>query len=175
MSETTLRKPRRAAPVLSSALASVPVAFMDMLDVGKVHVPGSKREGRKVIAAYSEADGVDPGTVDTDGVDTVKVIMATDMFIMFEAARPKGALDTAHVHPDHHAVAYQKQGRVRMMIGKDWYTIEAGDSYLHPLGVVHQHEPIEDSIRIELKIYPNGGAIAAWNKLVGGSPSSGLG
>ena len=34
-------------------------------------------------------------------------------------------------------------------------------------GIVHKHEAIEDSVRIETKIFPNGGAIAAWNKLVG--------
>ena len=79
----------------------------------------------------------------------------------------KGAIDVAHSHPDHHSVAYQKQGRVKMQIGKETFTVEEGDTYFHPMGIVHQHEALEDSVRIETKIFPNGGAVAAWNKLVG--------
>ena len=93
--------------------------------------------------------------------------MATDTIVTFESFRPKGAIDTAHQHPDHHSVVYQKQGRVRMRIGEATFIVEPGDSYLHPMGVVHQHEALEDSVRIETKIFPGGGAIAAWNKLVG--------
>jgi quercetin dioxygenase-like cupin family protein len=175
-------KPRisRSSDLLKASLAIMsqyPVAFMDHQDIGKVHVPASRRIGRQAIAAYSEKDGVDSSGVEVDGnngIDKIKVLMATDLFVMFEAARPKGALDTAHIHPDHHAVAFLKKGRVRMMIDHQWYTIEEGDSYFHPLGVIHQHEPLEDCIRIETKIYPNGGAIEEWNRLVGSSPASGL-
>lgn len=136
-----------------------PVAFMHPDDIGKLVVPGSRRAGAKLQPNYSTEE---------DGVDTVKVLMATDTIIAFEAFRPKGAIDTAHQHPDHHSVVYQKQGRTRMWIGDEAFVIEAGDTYFHPLGVVHQHEALEDSIRIETKIYPAGGAIVAWNKLVGG-------
>jgi len=136
-----------------------PVAFMHPDDIGKLVVPGSQRTGAKLQPNYSTKE---------DGVDTVKVLMATDTIIAFEAFRPKGAIDTAHQHPDHHSVVYQKQGRTRMRIGDEAFVIEAGDTYFHPLGVVHQHEALEDSIRIETKIYPAGGAIVAWNKLVGG-------
>ena len=138
-----------------------PVAFMHAGDIGKLVVPGSKRRGRKLRPNYAMQE---------DGVDTVKVLMATDTIVTFESFRPKGAIDTAHQHPDHHSVIYQKQGRVRMRIGEATFIVEAGDSYLHPMGVVHQHEALEDSVRIETKIFPGGGAIAAWNKLVGGGP-----
>ena len=56
-----------------------------------------------------------------------------------------------------------------MRIGEKSFVVEAGDSYIHPMGVAHQHEALEDSVRIETKIYPGGGAIASWNRLVGGS------
>ena len=104
---------------------------------------------------------------DEIGVDNVKVLMATDNLIKFESFRAKGAIDVAHSHPDHHSVAYQKQGRVKMQIGKETFIVEEGDTYFHPIGIVHKHEALEDSVRIETKIFPNGGAIAAWNKLVG--------
>jgi mannose-6-phosphate isomerase-like protein (cupin superfamily) len=137
-----------------------PVAFMHGDDVGQLVARGSRRAGRKLKPNYA---------VREDGVDTVKVLMATDTVISFEAFRPKGALDTAHQHPDHHSVVYQKQGRVRMRIGGKSFVVEAGDTYIHPMGVVHQHEALEDSVRIETKIYPRGGAVASWNRLVGGS------
>jgi quercetin dioxygenase-like cupin family protein len=129
-------------------------------DIGKLVARGSKRAGRRLQPNYA---------VREDGVDTVKVLMATDSVISFEAFRPKGAVDTAHRHPDHHSVVYQKQGRVRMRIGAETFIVKAGDSYIHPMGVVHQHEALEDSVRIETKIYPGGGAVASWNKLVGKS------
>jgi quercetin dioxygenase-like cupin family protein len=179
-SEDKPRAPRANAnqkPGGYAVMSKSPVAFMDNLDIGKLHVPASQRVGRQAIAAYSDQDGVDADGIETDGsngVDTIKVLMATDSFVMFEAARPKGALDEAHIHPDHHAVVFLKKGRVRMMIDHKWYTIEEGDSYFHPLGVVHQHEPLVDCIRVETKIFPNGGAIEAWNKLLGDSPASGL-
>ena len=137
-----------------------PVAFMHREDIGKLVARGSKRAGRRLKPNYA---------VREDGVDTVKVLMATDSVISFEAFRAKGAADTAHQHADHHSVVYQKQGRVRMRIGEQTFIVKAGDSYIHPMGVVHQHEALEDSVRIETKIYPGGGAVASWNKLVGKS------
>lgn len=151
------RKTKRLSVV--SAVAG-PVAFMHPDDIGKLFVPGSKRAGTQLQPNYSTQE---------DGVDSVKVLMATDTIITFESFRPKGAIDTAHQHPDHHSVVYQKQGRTRMRIGEETFIVEAGDSYFHPLGIVHQHEALEDTIRIETKIYPHGGAVAAWNKLVGAS------
>jgi quercetin dioxygenase-like cupin family protein len=150
------RAPRRAPAQPVSV--SGPVAFMHPEDVGKLHVPGGKRAGERLRPFYATQE---------DGVDTVKVLMVTDTILMFEAFRPKGAIDTAHLHPDHHSVAYQKAGRVRMRIGDEWFVVEPGDSYCHPIGIVHQHEALEDSVRIEVKTFPNGGAAAAWNRLVG--------
>ncbi len=151
-------KSRRSNRLAVVSAIKGPVAFMHGADIGKLVARGSKRAGRKLKPNYA---------VHEDGVDTVKVLMATDSLISFEAFRPKGAVDTAHQHPDHHSVVYQKQGRVRMRIGAKTFIVEAGDSYIHPMGVVHQHEALEDSVRIETKIYPNGGAVASWNRLVG--------
>lgn len=150
------RKSKRAEIV---STVTGPIAFMHPDDIGKLVVPGSKRKGTRLKPNYAAQE---------DGVDTVKVLMATDTMIAFEAFRPKGAIDTAHQHPDHHSMVYQKKGRTRMRIAEETFVVEAGDSYFHPMGVVHQHEALEDSIRIETKIYPRGGAIKSWNRLVGG-------
>ena len=136
------------------------VAFMHPDDLGALVVPASQRASEPLVPDYSH---------DETGVDYVKVLMATDHLIMFEAFRPKGAIDTIHRHPDHESIAYQKSGRVRMRIGDEEFLVEAGDTYRHPLGVRHQHEALEDSVRIETKFFPEGGAIEAWNRLVGPS------
>ena len=146
---------------LSKIVSSVkgPVAFMRPEDVGSVVVRSSMIPGYLPIAPSYAANEI--------GVDSIKVLMATDNLISFESFRPKGAVDAAHSHPDHHSIAYQKQGRVKMKIGSETFMIEEGDTYFHPLGIVHQHEALEDSVRIETKIFPSGGAIASWNSLVG--------
>ena len=133
-------------------------AFMHPDDAMKLFVPSSKRERVTLVPQYSS---------DEDGVDSVKVLMATSHLIVFEAWRPKGATDRMHVHPDHESIGYQKQGQVRMQIGEEVCIVEEGDSYHHPIGVAHQHEVLEDSIRIEIKYYPEGNAIESWNALVG--------
>lgn len=141
---------------------AAPVAFMHPDDVLKLFVPGSKRLPVTLVPEYSR---------DEDGVDSVKVLMATPHLIVFEASRPKGAIDRMHTHPDHESIGYQKQGRVRMQIGTEVYIVEEGDTYRHPAGVAHQHEVLEDSIRIEIKHYPAGNAVESWNALVGPASS----
>ena len=120
--------------------------------------PASRRVPMPLVPEYS---------LDEDGVDTVKVLMTTPHLVVFEAFRPKGAIDRMHMHPDHDSIAYQKSGRVRMTIGKESYIVEAGDTYRHPMGVAHCHEALEDSVRIEIKHYPSGNAIESWNAMVG--------
>lgn len=138
--------------------ADAPVAFMNPRDIDKLLVPGSRRTPLPLVPEYSR---------DADGVDTVKVLMATSHHIVFEAHRPRGAVDRMHMHPDHESIAYQKKGRVRMTIGKESFDVEEGDTYRHPMGVAHCHEALEDSVRIEIKYYPRGNAIESWNALVG--------
>ncbi len=135
-----------------------PVAFMHPEDIEKLFVRSAHRIGVPLVPEYSR---------DADGVDSVKVLMATPHLIVFEASRPKGAVDHMHMHADHESIGYQKQGRVRMTIAGETLVVEAGDTYRHPLGVAHQHEALEDSVRIEIKHYPAGGAIASWNTMVG--------
>jgi len=37
------------------------------------------------------------------------------------------------------------------------------------MGVKHRHKSLEDSVRIEVKYYPEGNAIESWNRLAAGS------
>jgi quercetin dioxygenase-like cupin family protein len=159
MSKQTHKGSRQEEKLKIISSVKGPVAYMMPEDIGKLVVHSSKISGYLPITPSYATDEI--------GVDNVKVLMATDNLISFESFRSKGAIDAAHSHPDHHSVAYQKQGRVKMQIGKETFTVEEGDTYFHPMGIVHQHEALEDSIRIETKIFPNGGAVAAWNELVG--------
>ena len=132
---------------------------MKPADVGKVVVHASQ------IPAYLP---ITPNYAKEEaGVDSIKVLMATDNMVSFEAFRPKVGSDVVHSHRDHYSVAYQKRGRVEMRIGEETFIIEEGYSYFHPMGIVHQHEALEVSVRIETKFFPNGDVIVAWNKLVG--------
>ncbi len=133
-----------------------PVAYMHADDVGKAHVPASKRPFLAGVQASYEAESA----------NDVKVIMATDDFIMFEAFRAKGSIDVAHIHADHYAIVYLKKGRIKLRLGNQYHIVEEGDTCYHAVGMLHQHEALEDSIRIETKVYPKGGAIQAWNKLL---------
>ena len=101
------------------------VAFMHPDDIEKVFVPSSKREPVTIVPEYSR---------DQDGVDTVKVLMATSHLIVFEASRPKGAVDRMHVHPAHHSIAYQKTGRVRMTIRRRDFHRRGGRQLSAPVG-----------------------------------------
>ena len=144
----------------ASTVIADTVAFMHPDDWNQLFVPSSTRESMPLVPNYS---------LNEDGVDSVKVLMATPHLIVFEAFRPKGAVDRTHRHVDHHSVAYQKMGRVRMMIDSETYIVETGDTYRHPMGVKHQHEALQDAIRIEFKFYPAGNAVESWNALVGGA------
>ena len=70
--------------VISSVKA--PVAFMMPEDIGKLIVRSS---------AISDYLPITPNyATDEVGVDSIKVLMATDQLITFESFRPKGAVDT---------------------------------------------------------------------------------
>lgn len=93
------------------------VSFMHPEDVGALVARGSQRTGCKLRPNYAANE---------DGVDTVKVLMATDTLIMFESFRPKGAVDTVHAHPDRHSVVYQKLGRTLMRIDDACWLVGGG-------------------------------------------------
>ena len=134
-----------------------PVAYMHPDDVGQVVVPGSKREYFKdVISEYEDT-----------AVNSLKVLLATDELVMFEAYRAKGSIDPAHIHADHYATVFLRKGRIRMRIGAQTFVMEEGDSCYHAQGMLHQHEALEDCVRVETKFYPAGNAVEAWNKLMG--------
>jgi quercetin dioxygenase-like cupin family protein len=81
------------------------------------------------------------------------LIAGRDMFFM-EAHRPQGLVDPEHAHPDHESICYLVSGRMRVVIEGESFIAEPGDVWVHPPGVKHYHEALEDSVQIEIKSPP---------------------
>lgn len=89
-----------------------------------------------------------------DGELTVKPLMIGKEIIFIEAFKGKGMVDPMHVHDDHESVGYLLSGRLRLVIGGEEFIAEAGDTWLHPRGVPHMSEALEDCIQLEVKSPP---------------------
>jgi quercetin dioxygenase-like cupin family protein len=84
----------------------------------------------------------------------IKALMATPDMLLMEVQRPRGRVDPRHVHADHDSICYLVSGKVRVVIGEEEFLAGPGDCWLHPAGVEHYHETLEDSVQIEIKSPP---------------------
>jgi quercetin dioxygenase-like cupin family protein len=109
------------------------------------------RQGSKVVA---ERIAAVEGVVEEPGKLTVKSLLAGEDVVMLEAFKAKGMVDPVHQHDDHESVAYLIKGRMRLVIGGEEFIAEAGDCWIHPRGVPHFSEALEDCIQIEVKSPP---------------------
>ncbi|NKY31865.1 cupin domain-containing protein [Nocardia speluncae] len=89
-----------------------------------------------------------------DGELTVKPLMVGKEIIFIEAFKGKGMVDPMHVHDDHESIGYLLRGRLRLVIGDEEFIAEAGDTWLHPRGVPHMSEALEDCVQLEVKSPP---------------------
>jgi quercetin dioxygenase-like cupin family protein len=116
------------------------------------------------FARASEIEGepirtVEDKALEGDRLPVVKTIICTDKFLCTEVTRPMGIIDPPHQHADHESIFYLIKGRVRLVIGKEEFIAEAGDYWVHPVGVEHYTEMLEESVNIEVKIPP----VKTWN------------
>jgi quercetin dioxygenase-like cupin family protein len=109
------------------------------------------RQGSKVVAERITAV---EGVVEEPGKLTVKSLLVGEDVLMLEAFKAKGMVDPVHQHDDHESVAYLIKGRMRLVIGGEAFIAEAGDCWIHPRGVPHFSEALEDCIQIEVKSPP---------------------
>ncbi|MES1980433.1 MAG: cupin domain-containing protein [Pseudomonadota bacterium] len=84
----------------------------------------------------------------------VRRLMVGEDILMLHAFRKKGLVDTLHVHDDHETVAYLIKGRLRLVIGDKEFIAEPGTSWIHPRGVAHFSEALEDCEQLEIKSPP---------------------
>ena len=66
---------------------------------------------------------------------------------------PKGVASPPHAHR-HESHVYILSGRVRGTLKDEKIELKAGDALLHPAGVVHTVEALEDASWIEVKTPP---------------------
>lgn len=84
----------------------------------------------------------------------IKPLMVGEDMLFMEARRQKGLIDPEHSHPDHESICYLVSGRLRVVIGGEEFIAEPGDTWIHPAGVPHYHEALEDSVQVEIKSPP---------------------
>lgn len=101
------------------------------------------------IERLAAVEGVKPkGRVD------VRRVMVGNEILMLHVFREKGLVDPLHKHMDHETVAYLIKGRLRLVIGGKEFIAEPGTSWIHPRGVEHFSEALEDCEQLEIKSPP---------------------
>jgi quercetin dioxygenase-like cupin family protein len=85
---------------------------------------------------------------------TLRVMLVGEQMVILESHWPKGAVGMLHVHDDHESIGYLVRGRMKLTIGDEERIVEAGSAWLHPRGVPHRGEALEDSLQIEVKSPP---------------------
>lgn len=89
----------------------------------------------------------------SDGL-AIKPLMVGQDMVFLEAHRKKGLIDPEHAHPDHESICYLVSGKVRVVIAGEEFVAHPGDTWIHPAGIPHYHEALEDSVQIEIKSPP---------------------
>jgi quercetin dioxygenase-like cupin family protein len=82
---------------------------------------------------------------------SLKLLMVTEDMECLKVYRKKGFVDPKHTHEDHSTVACLLYGKVRLHIGDQTFLAEPGDVWMHPQGVPHYTEALEDCCQIEVK------------------------
>lgn len=114
----------------------------------------------KTKGFHSHAKDIRPETLalvegkEPDGHVEVKVLQVSDDFLVLEVKRGKGLIDPMHKHDDHETTGYLISGKMRVIIGDEEFIAEAGTSWVHPRGVLHFSEALEDCLQIEIKSPP---------------------
>ena len=86
-------------------------------------------------------------------VDVRKLMVGEDILLL-HVFRKKGLVDPKHRHDDHETVAYLIKGRLRLVIGGEEFIAEPGTAWVHPRGVEHFSEALEDCEQLEIKSPP---------------------
>jgi quercetin dioxygenase-like cupin family protein len=84
----------------------------------------------------------------------VRRAMVGNEILMLHVFREKGLIDPVHKHDDHETVAYLIKGKLRLVIGGKEFIAGPGTSWIHPRGVEHFSEALEDCEQLEIKSPP---------------------
>ena len=88
------------------------------------------------------------------GEMTIKPLVVGDGMLLIELFEAKGVRVPEHTHDDHESIVYLVKGSMRLVIDGREFIARAGDAWLHPRGVPHWSETLEDCVAIEIKSPP---------------------
>lgn len=97
--------------------------------------------------------GVLEGRASAGHVDLKPLLVGNDM-LMVEIFEKAGVRVPEHSHDDHESLVYLVKGRMKLVIGGKAFVAQAGDAWIHPKGVSHWSETLEDCLAIEIKSPP---------------------
>ncbi len=93
------------------------------------------------------------GRASAGQVDLKPLLVGSDM-LMVEIFEKAGVRVPEHSHDDHESVVYLIKGRMKLVIGGKEFVANSGDAWIHPKGVPHWSETLEDCLAIEIKSPP---------------------
>ena len=79
-----------------------------------------------------------------------KMLLRGQHALLVELQARRGTITPAHRH-GHDSYLYVVSGRMRSAMGADVHTLGPGDAVLHPAGVEHAVEALEDTVWVEVK------------------------
>ena len=88
------------------------------------------------------------------GEATIKPLVVGNDILLIEIFEAKGVRVPEHAHDDHESIVYLVKGSMKLVIDGREFVARAGDAWLHPRGVRHWSETLEDCVAIEIKSPP---------------------
>jgi quercetin dioxygenase-like cupin family protein len=114
----------------------------------------------RTLGFFARRDDIQSERLDTvEGVKEqghveVRKLLVGDEILLLHVFRKKGLIDPVHKHMDHESMGYLISGRLRLVIGGEEFIAEPGTAWMHPVGVDHFSEALEDVEQIEIKSPP---------------------
>ena len=91
---------------------------------------------------------------ETSGQVKLKPMLVGKDMLMVEIIEPAGMTIPAHSHDDHESVVYLIKGKMELTIADQTFVAQAGDAWIHPIGVMHSSVALEDCVALEIKSPP---------------------
>ncbi|MBL8385231.1 MAG: cupin domain-containing protein [Burkholderiales bacterium] len=88
------------------------------------------------------------------GAVSVKPLLVGAEGLLLEIVQAKGVKVPPHQHDDHESLIYLVRGRMRLVIDGTETVVGPGDAWIHPRGVPHHSEALEECVTIEVKTPP---------------------
>ncbi len=114
----------------------------------------------KTTHLFADAAKVRPMSIATvEGMNNDGHLVARKMFVgenllFLQVWRKKGLIDPWHQHDDHESIGYLISGKMKVIVGETEMICGPGCSWIHPIGVPHYSEALEDCLQIEVKSPP---------------------